>query len=82
MKTIYKHLSLPLLVTLACIHAVHAAPVNYSTIGSSYTEDFNSNLPGGAETFTWTQGTIFGGWYAQFANLQDMDEPTSNIPDE
>jgi len=51
-----------------------ANPVSYTSVGSEYTEDFNSNLPGGAETFSWDQGGIFNGWYAQYED-QSIETP-------
>jgi hypothetical protein len=47
---------------LACNHTY--AQVSYDTIGSTYDQDFNSGLPTGASTPTWTDNSVFSGWYA------------------
>jgi hypothetical protein len=45
-----------------CNHA--SAQISYDTSGSTFTEDFDSGLPSSADTPTWTDNSIFTGWYA------------------
>ena len=40
------------------------AQVSYDTIGDPITEDFDSGLPSSADNFTWTDDSVFDGWYA------------------
>lgn len=78
----YRRLSrtLPLAATvLLGVATATAAPINYTTSGGVYAENFNQNLPVAAVTLPWEQGTTFSGWYAQFDNPVG-DE--SNPPDE
>lgn len=42
----------------------HLYGIDYGTVGSTYTEDFDSGLPTGASTPIWTDDSVFDGWYA------------------
>jgi hypothetical protein len=41
-----------------------SAQVSYTTSGSTFTEDFSAGLATGAATPTWTDNSVFAGWYA------------------
>jgi hypothetical protein len=45
-----------------------AQVISFNTPGGTYSQNFNANLPSSAGNFTWTQGTVFNGWYARFAD--------------
>ncbi len=49
---------------IATIATTAHAAVTYATSGSTYTENFDSGLPSGAATLTWTDDSTFAGTYA------------------
>lgn len=71
-----KLLGLTAISALAFSNQLNAAPIVYSVSGATVSEDFNKDLPAAAATLPWTDGGVFTGWNAQFANeaIETPDE--------
>ena len=56
--------ALGLLAAVALVHSITSAQVSYSSAGSNLTFNFDGNLPAAAATLSWTDDSMFPGWYA------------------